>query len=73
MATIATYTVSGMTCGNCVAHVTEELMDVDGIEKVEVDLVAGGASAVHVTSAVPLAREAVAAAIDEAGYTLDFS
>lgn len=67
-----TYTVSGMTCNNCVAHVTEELLELDGVSVVAVDLVAGGASAVRVTSEAALDRAAVAAAVDEAGYTLDF-
>lgn len=69
----ATYSVSGMTCGNCVAHVTEELMELDGVRKVDVDLVSGGASAVHVTSEAELDRAQVAAAVGEAGYSLDFA
>ena len=63
----STWTVSGMTCGHCVASVTEELLEVDGIETVDVDLSTG---AVTVTSAGPVERAAVAAAVDEAGYAL---
>ena len=37
-----TFTVTGMTCGNCVKHVTEELTEIDGVTDVAVDLVAGG-------------------------------
>ena len=62
-----TWTVTGMTCGHCVASVTEELLEVDGIETVEVDLSTG---AVTVTSAGPVDRAEVAAAVDEAGYAL---
>jgi hypothetical protein len=39
----------------------------DGVTSVEVDLSPGGESAVTVTSTAPLAAEAVAAALDEAG------
>lgn len=68
-----TYSVSGMTCGNCVAHVTEELKGLAGVSAVDVDLVSGGASAVHVTSEAELDRAQVAAAVAEAGYSLDFA
>jgi copper chaperone len=70
MTTTQTYSVSGMTCGHCVASVTEELQEVDGVRDVAVDLVAGGTSKVTVTSDQPLADEAVAAAVTEAGYQL---
>ena len=65
-----TYDVTGMTCGHCVASVDSELRSVPGVTDVTVDLVAGGTSKVTVTSAEPLAREDIAAAIDEAGYAL---
>lgn len=64
---VSTWTVTGMTCEHCVASVTEELEEVAGVESVRVDLVSG---AVTVTSSAPLTREAVAAAVDEAGYAL---
>jgi copper chaperone len=70
MASTACYTVSGMTCGHCVAAVTEEIQAVDGVERVEVDLVAGGESMVTVTSARPLVETAVREAVEEAGYQL---
>jgi copper chaperone CopZ len=59
-----------MTCGNCVRHVTEELTALPGVTGVRVDLVAGGSSPVVVTSDVPLTDEAVAVAVDEAGYAV---
>ncbi|WGW11935.1 heavy-metal-associated domain-containing protein [Saxibacter everestensis] len=65
-----TYTVSGMTCGHCVASVTEELTAIDGVQAVNVDLNAGGESAVQVESARELGEDEVRAAIEEAGYTL---
>ena len=65
-----TYSVTGMTCGHCVSAVTEELSGLDGVTAVAVDLVSGGTSAVHVTSDGELDRDAVASAVDEAGYVL---
>ncbi len=64
------FQVAGMTCGHCVAGVTEELSAVEGVSAVDVELVAGGTSAVAVSSAAPLDPAAVQAAIEEAGYTL---
>jgi len=68
MAAAATYTVSGMTCGHCVAAVTEEVSKLEGVEQVTIDLVPDGDSAVTVTSAAPLEEEIVRHAVDEAGY-----
>jgi copper chaperone len=59
--------VEGMTCQHCVASVTEEVAELAGVNEVTVDLATG---ALMVDSAVPLAREDVAAAVAEAGYTL---
>jgi copper chaperone len=65
-----TYDVLGMTCAHCVTSVTTELGGLAGVESVQVELVAGGISKVAVSSAGPLERDTVAAAIDEAGYQL---
>ncbi|MDT0309876.1 cation transporter [Streptomyces sp. DSM 44917] len=62
----AEFTVTGMTCAHCVASVTEEVGALPGVESVDVDLATG---ALAVTSAGPLAPAAVAAAVEEAGYT----
>lgn len=62
-----TYSVTGMTCGHCVHAVTSELKSLDGVSEVDVELVAGGASTVTLTSARPLDGSQVAAALDEAG------
>ncbi len=62
-----TYTVTGMTCGHCVASVTEEVSELSGVENVDVDLATG---AVTVTSTEPLEDDAVRAAVEEAGYQL---
>ena len=63
----ATYTVTGMTCGHCVASVTEEITELTGVENVDVALESGQ---VTVTSSQPLDPSAVQAAVEEAGYAL---
>ena len=59
--------VTGMTCGHCVASVTEEISEIPGVTAVDVTLETG---AVVVTSDEPLDADAVRAAVDEAGYQL---
>jgi len=63
----STYTVTGMTCEHCVASVTEEISELDGVTGVAVDLPTG---AVKVTSTKPLDNADVRAAVEEAGYQL---
>ena len=70
MSTTTAYGVDGMTCGHCVARVTEEIGLIAGAENVTVELVKGGTSQVTVTSADTLDRALVAAAVEEAGYQL---
>ncbi|MGI5178595.1 heavy-metal-associated domain-containing protein [Dactylosporangium sp. CA-152071] len=60
-----TYAVKGMTCGHCVQAVSTEVGKVPGVTDVRVDLEAG---AVTVTSDGPADEQAVAVAVDEAGY-----
>ncbi|HEY9555819.1 MAG TPA: copper ion binding protein [Acidimicrobiales bacterium] len=67
MSTTSTYTVNGMTCGHCVASVTEEVSKLDGVTAVDVDLSSGR---VTVESDGPVDDAAFAAAVDEAGYTV---
>jgi copper chaperone len=62
-----TYTVTGMTCDHCVASVTEEITEIDGVTAVAVDLPTG---AVTVTSTAPVDEARVRAAVEEAGYRL---
>lgn len=62
-----TYTVAGMTCGHCVAAVTEEVSKIEGVTAVDVDLATG---AVSVQSTQPLDAQVVAEAVDEAGYSV---
>ncbi|MCG2799538.1 MAG: heavy-metal-associated domain-containing protein [Cellulomonas sp.] len=70
MSQTTSFSVDGMTCGHCVQHVTTELTAIDGVTDVQIELVNGGSSPVVVTSDGPLSDEAIAAAIDEAGYAL---
>jgi copper chaperone CopZ len=67
---VTTLHVTGMTCGHCVSAVTSELTALDGVESVEVALVAGGTSAVTVHSSHAVPMDAMRAAVDEAGYEL---
>ncbi len=68
--TTTTYSVTGMTCGHCTAAVTEEIGKLIGVNDISNDLVAGGTSAVRVTSESALDEAAVREAVDEAGYEL---
>lgn len=68
--TTTSYAVTGMTCDHCVSAVTEELSKLPGVERVEIDLVAGGTSAVRVSSVAALDVVRVREAVDEAGYEL---
>lgn len=65
MTQTTTITVQGMTCGHCVAAVSDELGQVPGVTGVDVDLATG---AVAIVSEGELDPAAVAAAVDEAGY-----
>jgi copper chaperone len=62
-----TYTVIGMTCSHCVASVSEEISEIDGVTEVAVHLPTG---AVTVTSTKPVTDADIRAAVDEAGYKL---
>jgi len=62
-----TWTVQGMTCGHCVKAVTEEISAIPGVSDVAVELESG---LVTVTAETDPSTDAVAAAVDEAGYTL---
>lgn len=61
------YTVSGMTCGHCVNHVTEEVSAVPGVTNVTVAV----EGPMVVESAEPVSFDAIVAAVAEAGeYTV---
>ncbi len=62
-----TFQVRGMTCAHCERAVVSSVTRLDGVQSVTVDLPTG-----LVTIAVdrPTDRAEVAAAVDDAGYTL---
>jgi len=62
-----TYRVEGMTCGHCVSAVREEISAIPGVSEVDENLETG---TVVVTSDTELDPQAVADAVDEAGYAL---
>ena len=59
--------VDGMTCQNCVRHVTEAIAGVSGVSSVSVDLDSATAT-VDTDGALDLA--AVTAAVEDAGYAV---
>jgi copper chaperone len=67
MSQTQTFIVTGMTCGHCVASVTEEVQTIRGVEHVDVVLETG---AVTVTSSEAIDGVDVKAAVEEAGYQL---
>jgi copper chaperone len=58
------YTVYGMTCDHCVLSVTEEVLELAGVQNVDVDLASGRL----VVSGARYSDDAVKAAVAEAGY-----
>jgi copper chaperone len=67
MTTTTTYAVAGMTCGHCELSVQEEIGELQGVLEVSADHMTGQ---VTVTSSELLDPAAVAAAVEEAGYSL---
>ena len=61
---IATYTVTGMTCGHCVHAITEEVAAVPGVTAVELTL---EDAKLAVTSDVPVDFDRIVEAVYEAG------
>ena len=59
--------VDGMTCQNCVRHVTEAIAEVSGVSSVSVDLDSATAT-VDTDGNLDLA--AVTAAVEDAGYAV---
>ena len=67
MSTTSTFTVIGMTCDHCVAAVTNEVSQLPGVTRVDVQLASG---LVTVESDRPLDDAAIVLAVDEAGYAV---
>jgi copper chaperone len=64
--TTKAYQVEGMTCQHCVNAVTEEVAKVPGVSSVTVELETGTVS----VNGEAYDDAAVAAAVDEAGYSI---
>ena len=62
--------INGMTCGHCVASVTEELSQVPGVLNVEVILNSGATSKATVVTNTELDDNALRDAVSEAGFEL---
>ncbi|MFD6155602.1 heavy-metal-associated domain-containing protein [Nocardia sp. NPDC060256] len=67
MSTAITVTVTGMTCGGCANRVRDGIGLVDGVDGVTVDLPTGR---VTVETTDSIGRDAIVAAIDQAGYAV---
>jgi copper chaperone len=61
-----TYTVTGMRCGHCALSVREEVSEVAGVERVDVDLDSGRLSVIG----AGFSDDEVQAAVTGAGYEL---
>lgn len=59
------FSVSGMTCAACSAHVEKAVAAVPGVESVSVSLLT---NSMNVDFAAPASAEAICAAVDKAGY-----
>jgi copper chaperone len=61
----ASYTVVGMTCNGCVNKVTNAVMDVPGVEDVDVDVSTGGLEVIGQAE-----DAAIRAAVAQVGYNI---
>ncbi|HTJ24964.1 MAG TPA: heavy metal-associated domain-containing protein [Candidatus Limnocylindria bacterium] len=62
-----TIRVQGMTCENCVRHVTEALAEIPGVRSAQVDLAEGTA---RLQVDAEIAAPELARVLDDAGYAL---
>lgn len=63
--TQTTITVTGMTCDHCARAVRHEVGQLDGVQRVDVDLASGR---VVIDAAGPLDPASLRGAVEEAGY-----
>lgn len=61
------YAIAGMTCGHCENRVAQEALTIPGVSEARAEH-ASGTLVVTSTAAIP--KSVIAAAVDEAGYTL---
>ncbi len=64
--TTTAYTVKGMTCEHCRSSVADEVGEIEGVERVEVDLATGRLA----VQGIGVSAEAVGAAVAKTGYEL---
>jgi copper ion binding protein len=69
MGTTGQFSVKGMTCDNCVRHVQQALQSIAGVSSVTVSLANQQATLEYDPATATV--EAMAAAVSEAGYTLE--
>ncbi len=60
-----TYTVAGMTCNGCVNKVTNAVVDLDGVEDVDVDVSTGTLEVIGSAD-----ETAIRAAVEKIGYQI---
>ncbi|MBD3689617.1 cation transporter [Nanchangia anserum] len=65
-----TVSMTGLTCGHCVQHVSDALSRLPGVKKVSVDLVKDGVSTAKVSARGAVDDAAITAAVTEAGYAV---
>jgi copper chaperone CopZ len=65
--TVTTKTIEGMSCGNCVRHVTDAISGVAGVKRVVVSLEQNMAA---IESDSPDEEVALRKAVEDAGYTM---
>ena len=63
--TVTTKTIEGMSCGNCVRHVTDAISGVAGVKRVVVSLEQNMAT---IESDSPVDEVALRNAVEDAGY-----
>lgn len=64
-----TVKATGLTCNHCAMSVREEIEEIQNVTGVEVEVVKDGQSTVTISHSGELDPAAVAAAIQEAGFT----
>ncbi|MFI2231970.1 heavy-metal-associated domain-containing protein [Nocardia testacea] len=62
-----TFDVTGMTCGCCAGKVRDHVGAIAGVRTIDVDVTAG---LVTITATRPVPRDAVAEAVEKAGFRL---
>ena len=66
----AIYAVAGLTCGDCMTAVLENVRTLPGVTDAVMDLVTGGQSPLIVISGTKLGSDALRAAVENAGLDL---